>query len=99
MQAVSIQGFACKQTQALWEGENPPRFAAIDRQAGKKLLQLDAAAVLDDLKVPPGNRLEALVKEKKWRGFYSIRVNDQWRVCFSWTELGPVDLQIVDYKH
>ena len=99
MHSVSIQSFACKRTKALWNGETPPKLAAIAKQAERKLSQLDSAAVLDDLKVPPGNNLEELVKEKKWRGYHSIRVNDHWRLCFRWTESGPMDVQIVDYKH
>ncbi|MCT0212450.1 type II toxin-antitoxin system RelE/ParE family toxin [Synechococcus sp. CS-1327] len=98
MQAVSIQSFACKRTKAIWEGENPPKFAAIARQAEKKLSQLDSAADLHDLKFPPSNHLEELNKEKKWRGYHCIRVNDQWRLCFRWTQAGPMDVQIVDYK-
>lgn len=98
MQAVSIHSFACKRTKAIWEGETPPQFAAIAKQADKKLTQLDAAAALSDLK-SPGNHLEALTKERRWRGYHSIRVNDQWRLCFRWTDVGPKDVQIVDYKH
>lgn len=99
MQVVPIRSFACKLTKALWDGDNPPKFAAIAKQADKKLAQLDAAASLGDLKVPPSNHLEALTQEKKWLGYHSIRVNIQWRLCFRWTEAGPEDLQIVDYKH
>jgi len=97
MQVVPIRSFACKPTKAFWDGENPPKFAAIAKQADKKLAQLDAAASLSDLKVPPGNNLEALTQEKKWLGYHSIRVNIQWRLCFRWTEAGPEDVQIVDY--
>ena len=96
---VPIQSFACRQTKALWEGETPRKFAAITKQADKKLAQLDAAADLSDLKVPPGNHLEELTKEKKWRGYHSIRVNSQYRLCFRWDQTGPTDVQIVDYKH
>jgi proteic killer suppression protein len=60
-----------------------------------KLAMLNAAAMLDDLKVPPGNRLEALAGDRK--GQHSIRVNDQWRVCFKWAKAGPADVEIIDY--
>ena len=61
----------------------------------RKLAMLDAASVLGDLKVPPGNRLEALLGDRK--GQHSIRINDQWRVCFKWTNTGPADVEIVEY--
>ena len=63
--------------------------------AERKLAQLDAALTLDFLRAPPGNRLEALKGNRA--GQYSIRINDQWRVCFVWTETGPADVEIVDY--
>ncbi|MBN1459021.1 MAG: type II toxin-antitoxin system RelE/ParE family toxin [Armatimonadetes bacterium] len=65
------------------------------RQASKKLDALDSAAMLDDLRVPPGNRLEALQGDR--RGQYSIRINDQYRICFRWTDSGPEDVEVVDY--
>ena len=68
------------------------RIGAVAR---RKLRQLDIAGRLDDLRVPPGNRLEALTRDRA--GQYSIRVNDQFRVCFRWTEAGPEDVEIVDY--
>lgn len=68
---------------------------AIWRIAARKLDQLDSATSLDDLKVPPGNRLEALSGDKK--GQYSIRINDQFRICFKWTESGPDQVEITDY--
>ncbi|MDN6438742.1 MAG: type II toxin-antitoxin system RelE/ParE family toxin [Corynebacterium nuruki] len=67
----------------------------IVRPALRKLRQLNGAAVLDDLRVPPDNRLEALHGDR--RGQHSIRVNSQWRICFTWTPAGPADIQIVDY--
>ena len=67
----------------------------LQRTALRKLAMLDAAEVLDDLRVPPGNKLEALKGDRK--GQHSIRVNDQWRVCFRWTPAGPVEDRIVDY--
>jgi proteic killer suppression protein len=64
-------------------------------QASKKLDALDSAAILDDLRVPPGNRLEALRGDR--RGQHSIRINDQYRICFRWTDSGPEDVEVVDY--
>jgi len=90
-----IQGFSCKDTQALYEGGHPKRFRAIETAATRKLAMLEAARTLDFLRSPPGNRLEALRGDRA--GQYSIRINDQWRVCFVWTEAGPADVEIVDY--
>jgi len=71
------------------------RFAALAKVATRKLTQLEAAATLEFLRSPPGNRLEAL--KGKRDGQHSIRVNDQWRICFRWTPAGPEDVEIVDY--
>jgi len=90
-----IQSFQCKDTQALYEGRSPRRFKAFATVAERKLAQLDAAQTLEFLKAPPGNRLEVLKGER--RGQHSIRVNDQWRICFRWSEAGPLDVEIVDY--
>lgn len=90
-----IQSFACRDTEALFNRERSRRFSAIERQARRKLLMLDAAHVLNDLRQPPGNRLEALRGDRA--GAYSIRINDQWRLCFVWTQAGPQDVEIVDY--
>lgn len=90
-----IQSFRCKDTLALFEGAAPRRFKAIVVVAERKLSQLDAAQTLDFLKAPPGNRLEALRGDR--RGQYSMRINDQWRICFKWTDVGPSDVEIVDY--
>lgn len=90
-----IQSFRCGETQALFEGESPRRFRAIQSVAERKLAQLDAAKTLDFLRSPPGNRLEALKGDRS--GQYSIRVNDQYRVCFAWTDSGPAEVEIVDY--
>jgi proteic killer suppression protein len=75
--------------------ESNRRFVAISRVALRKLIQMNQASTLDDLKVPPGNRLEAL--KGRLAGFHSIRVNDQWRVVFRWTNAGPAEVAIVDY--
>ncbi len=90
-----IQSFACRDTERLFYRERSRRFGAIERQARRKLLILDAAYVLDDLRRPPGNRLEALRGDRT--GSHSIRINDQWRICFVWTQAGPQDVEIVDY--
>ncbi|HRD95758.1 MAG TPA: type II toxin-antitoxin system RelE/ParE family toxin [Rubrivivax sp.] len=90
-----IQSFSCKETLALFEGRCPRRFRTLARVAERKLAQLDAAQTLDFLKAPPGNRLEALRGDRK--GQHSIRINDQWRICFTWTASGPAEGEIVDY--
>lgn len=90
-----IQSFACADTRALFELGKCARFATIKAVATRKLQQLDSAATLEFLRSPPGNRLEALAGDR--RGQFSIRVNDQWRVCFRWTPEGPADVEIVDY--
>lgn len=90
-----IQSFRCKDTQAIFEGKPPRRFRAIQAVAERKLAQLDAAITLDFLRAPPGNHLEALKSDRA--GQHSIRVNGQWRMCFVWTEAGPMDIEVVDY--
>lgn len=90
-----IRSFKCADTEALSKGGRVRRFGNIARVARRKLRQLEIATRLDDLKVPPGNRLEALRRERS--GQYSIRINDQWRVCFRWTDAGAEDVEIVDY--
>lgn len=90
-----IQSFKCRDTLAVFEGKSPRRFKSFLSVAERKLAQLEAAQTLDFLKAPPGNRLEALKGDRK--GQHSIRINDQWRICFKWSEVGPIDVEIVDY--
>ena len=90
-----IASFACAHTEALATGRKVRRFAAIESVARRKLRQLEIAGRLEDLRVPPGNRLEALKGDRV--GQHSIRVNRQFRVCFRWTDVGPADVEIVDY--
>jgi proteic killer suppression protein len=90
-----IQSFADADTEQLFIDEKNRRFAAIARVALRKLMQMNRAARLSDLAVPPGNRLEALRGNRA--GLHSIRVNDQWRLVFRWTDSGPADVAIVDY--
>ena len=90
-----VQTFKCPHTQALSKGTQVARFANIAAVARRKLRQLDIANQLSDLRVPPGNRLEALKGDRV--GQYSICINDQFRLCFRWTGTGAEDVQIVDY--
>ena len=91
-----IQSFADKHTEALFnDGECHRQWRAFKTVAIRKLDMLDAATVLNDLRSPPGNRLELLKGSRA--GQYSIRINDQWRLCFRWTEQGPEHVEIVDY--
>lgn len=90
-----IKSFRCTDTRALFETGKSRRFSAIIKVAERKLVQLDAAETLDFLRVPPGNRLEALKGNRS--GQYSIRINDQFRLCFRWTASGAEDVEIVDY--
>jgi toxin HigB-1 len=90
-----IQSFADADTRELFQEEKNRRFSAIARVALRKLMQLNRAARLSDLAVPPGNRLEQLQGDRAGR--HSIRINDQWRLVFRWTDAGPADVAIVDY--
>jgi toxin HigB-1 len=90
-----IRSFRDSSTQRLFADEDVPRFRGIERQARRKLLTLSAATKLDDLRTPPGNRLKELKGERK--GQHSIRINDQWRVCFVWRDGAAEDVEIVDY--
>ena len=90
-----IRTFRCKDTERLAAGYWVRRFVAIERVAQRKLAQLDAAATLEFLRAPPGNRLEALTGDRK--GCYSIRINAQWRLCFRFSDGNAYDVEIVDY--
>lgn len=90
-----IKTFKCADTEALSKGQRIKRFVNFENVARRKLRQLEVAGQLGDLRVPPGNRLEALKGDRA--GQHSIRVNDQFRVCFRWTEGGAEDVEIVDY--
>jgi proteic killer suppression protein len=90
-----IRTFGCTETEALSKGERVRRFVNIATVAQRKLRQLQIAGQLSDLRVPPGNRLEELSGDRK--GQHSIRINDQWRICFRWTDAGIEDVEIVDY--
>ena len=90
-----IRSFCDARTEALFNDRSVLQFRSIERPARRKLLFLHRALRLEDLRVPPGNRLEALKGERK--GQYSIRINDQWRICFRWEGGDPFDVEIVDY--
>lgn len=92
---MAIQSFKCSDTEAFFQGRRIPRFISFEVVAMRKLAILHRAAVLKDLWIPPGNHLEALKGDRA--GQHSIRINDQWRVCFIWTEAGPKDVEIVGY--
>ena len=92
---MAIQSFKCEETQSFFHLVRVRRWVNIEAVALRKLRMLHAAHVLRDLLIPPGNRLEGLRGDRI--GQHSIRINDQWRVCFVWTPEGPVDVEIVDY--
>jgi len=90
-----IHSFKCSDTEALFHSKVVRRFKNFERVARRKMLQLHAATVLESLRIPPGNHLEALKDDRK--GQHSIRVNDQWRLCFVWKSDGAHQVEIVDY--
>lgn len=91
-----IRSFACRETEKVWQQQVSRRLPKeIQQIALRKLFMLDKAQDLNDLRIPPANRLEALKGGRK--GQHSIRINDQWRICFVWTKQGPEAVEIVDY--
>jgi toxin HigB-1 len=91
-----IRSFKCKDTEGIWEGRLSRKFpGAIQDRASRKLRQLDAARTTDDLRNPPGNRLEALKGDRV--GQMSIQINEQWRICFRWADHDALEVEIVDY--
>jgi toxin HigB-1 len=91
-----INGFKSRETEKIWWGEVSRKLPRdIQQIALRKLFMLDNAQTLNDLRIPPANRLEALKNDRK--GQHSIRINDQWRICFVWTKTGPDAVEIVDY--
>jgi toxin HigB-1 len=91
-----IQSFANPETEIIWSGRRSRKLPPdIQNVALRKLRLLNQAKILNDLRVPPGNRLEVLKADRA--GQHSIRINDQWRICFVWHEGGPMDVEIVDY--
>ena len=90
-----IRSFSDKKTEKFFSGERIKTFSGFKKAAERKLVMLDSAEELDDLLVPPANKLEKLSGNRK--GQYSIRINDQWRICFVWRNDGPHDVEITDY--
>jgi proteic killer suppression protein len=96
MSHLVIRSFSCKETERVWQGQSSRKFPGeIQVRALRKLRQLDAAVTIEDLRNPPGNRPE-LLKGKR-AGQMSIRINDQWRICFRWAVRDAADVEIVDY--
>jgi len=90
-----IRSFKCRKTEALFNDRAVPELRSIERQARRRLLYLNQAISLDDLRVPPSNRLEVLLGDRE--GYFSIRINLQWRICFRWQGGNAFDVEIVDY--
>jgi len=90
-----IKTFNCRDTETLFETGKTKKFAPIAKVAKRKLLLLDAATIVKDLRIPPGNRLKTLLGDRA--GQYSIRINNQFRICFSWEGSDANDVEIVDY--
>ena len=90
-----ILSYKDRKTQSIAEGHRVSEFRAFERVARRKLRQLEIAGALEDLRIPPGNHLEALKGDRA--GQHSIRINDRYRICFTWTNRGPKDVEIVDY--
>lgn len=91
---MSINSFRCRRTESLFNGKSVKEFKSIEKIARRKLFTLNSITLLVELTAPPGNRLKALVGDRK--GQYSIRLNDQYRICFTWNN-GPENVEICDY--
>ena len=93
---ILIETFACKETKKIWDGQRSSKLPIdIQNRALRKLRQLDVSQTLEDLRNPPGNKLEPLKGDRK--GQYSIRIQQQWRICFTWNNGSVKDVEIVDY--
>jgi len=92
---MAIKSFRCKDTEAMYGGRRVARFANIEKVAMRKLAMLNRVVAVDELRIPPNNRLEALKGNRA--GHFSIRVNDQWRICFRFADGDASDIEIVDY--
>ena len=92
---MPIKSFKCADTEALFRQQHVPRFVSVERPALRKLVQLDLAERIDDMRAPPGNRLESLVGNRS--GQWSIRINDRFRICFLWMNGNAEEVEIVDY--
>lgn len=91
-----ILSFTCRETERIWNGQYSKKFPSdIQRRVRRKLIMMAAAVTLDDIRVPPSNRLEKL--KGSLDGFYSIRVNVQWRIIFNWTKSGVTNVKLTDY--
>ncbi len=90
-----IKSFKCKETEKIFRREHSKRFGSLEKVALRKLLLIEVAGRVDDLRIPPGNRLERLHGDRV--GQYSIRINDQWRICFRWNDGNALDVEIADY--
>jgi proteic killer suppression protein len=92
---MAITSFSCRETENLFNTNTTTKFTSIHSVATRKLAMLNAAVQLKDLKSPPGNKLHPLTKDRA--GQYSISINDQFRICFEWTDAGPSNVEITDY--
>jgi proteic killer suppression protein len=95
LRAAMIKSFKCRETEKIFYRWHSKRFGLLGKVALRKLLLLESAEQINDLKIPPGNRLEKLVGDRS--GQYSIRINDQWRICFCWNDGSAFNVEIVDY--